>query len=211
MIIMIVLATLSWCQTFYCYDASLQKPPLLPCISINKQCQLGNNILLIIIQSLGPVIIMTVFSLLTLRNVQNSGSIVMPSALSSTRSTPIRAKDRQLITMLLFQTALFAVCTVLVPFYNFYMYLTFHTIKSIYRLTIENFILQLCIFFTVTPYATAFYLYAISGEIFRRELRKYFVELCRKIGIQMRLPVENTTIRLVAQAIRRIPRTIDHY
>ncbi|CAF1208800.1 unnamed protein product [Didymodactylos carnosus] len=204
-VLMIILAIPTWCQTFYCFDANL-KPPT-PCFTMNDQCKLVNNILLIIIQSFGPVIIMIVFSLLTLQNVRNVGSLVVPTVSSSASSSRIRTKDRQLITMLLFQITLFAASTVLIPLYNFYTYSTQNAIKSVYRLTVENFIFQLFVFLALTPYATTFYLYTMSGRIFRDELRKVFIKLCGKIGLQVAQSVESTATHLVTQSTRHVQPT----
>jgi hypothetical protein len=156
-----------------------------------------------VVSSLFPSFLMLVFGLLTLRNVRQRRHLVRRAR----ENTAIRRTDTQLLRMLTAQVLVIIIATL--PFCVFQLYSAFTSsfTKSTLRIAQENLAVQMTAMVTYFAYTSSFYLYTLTGTIFRKQVRKIFGR-CR-YRHQNRVHIMNGGQHpiLVLQTIRQINTT----
>ncbi|CAF1223291.1 unnamed protein product [Adineta steineri] len=141
--------------------------------------RLFNDIQIFIQYSLLPPILMTLFGLLTIRNIHltrrhsnNQGNI------------RVRQRDIQLSKMLLLQVIITVICSLPLIISNLEVTTTLTIMKSPLRLAIENFLSQIARHLAYLNCSISFYLYTLTGSKFRLESRQiinqFSMFLCRR-------------------------------
>jgi growth hormone secretagogue receptor len=123
-----------------------------------------------VVSSLFPSFLMLVFGLLTLKNVRQRRQLVRRAG----ENRAIRRTDTQLLHMLAAQVLVIIIATL--PFCVFQLYSAFTSsfTKSTLRIAQENLAIQITSIVTYFAYTSSFYLYTLSGSIFRKEVLKSF-------------------------------------
>ncbi|CAF1581761.1 unnamed protein product [Adineta ricciae] len=179
----IILGCFIFAETIYCFNNG-NFNSVASCYTISVQCQVIDGLLLMIFYTTIPIVLMITFDFLTLKNIRQSRRQVrsvkteqildtsMIQNVSSKANTKIRKKDLQIITMLLVQVGTIIIFSSPMGFYKFYASLTAHTEKSLQHKEIENFVAQFVILITYINNSMMFFIYTLTGHIFRQELFK---------------------------------------
>ncbi|CAF1133505.1 unnamed protein product [Adineta steineri] len=125
--------------------------------------------------SLCPCFLMSLFGSLTLRNIRRHRQIVPTVA---GRNQLARRTDNQLLRMLIAQVTVIIVATLPNSIYQLYIAFTSNVLKDTLRVAQDNLAGR-----TVGPimnfaHTSSFYLYTLTGTIFRKELRKIIQRCC---------------------------------
>jgi hypothetical protein len=139
-------------------------------------CSMVFSIYLSIDSGILPILLMLVFGLLTINNVHQSrrriNEIAVINADGSVHAGRMSRKDTQLHKMLANQIILFIILDIPNPFYFIYRAFTVNTVKSAFRVTAESFANNLTYDFIYLGFALTFPNYALSSEMYRRELQQ---------------------------------------
>ncbi|CAF1104426.1 unnamed protein product [Didymodactylos carnosus] len=114
-----------------------------------------------------PPFVMTIFSILIVRNVLKSRYQVDPTT-ATIRN--LRRRDQQLIVMLVFQVVSIVITTLPHSIQKLYSTYTINSPKTSLTLAQNNFVLQLVRSISYINHASSFYVFTLSGQIFRYEL-----------------------------------------
>jgi hypothetical protein len=122
-----------------------------------------------------PSLLMLLFGFLTLNNIRQ-GRQVVSEVLRINKNT--RRTDIQLRRMLAAQVLVIVISTL--PFFVYGLYAVFTTnlAKNALRLTIENLTLEISSVLTYFAHSSSFYLYTLTGTLFRREFLKIIRRCC---------------------------------
>jgi hypothetical protein len=140
------------------------------------------NILFLMLACVLPIILMSIFGILTIRNVRKLHNRVAPQA-NDARNERLRSSDRQLIRMLLFQVLITTLIST--PYCCVVMYSTFALTVFKYQLST----LGLAIFLFTAALTRAlylfnsvagFYIYTLNGPKFRTEMKR-----CSRHGLKL--------------------------
>jgi hypothetical protein len=123
-----------------------------------------------VMSSLFPSFLMLLFGLLTLKNVRQHRQLVRRAA----ETTAIRRTDTQLLRMLAAQVLVIIIATLPFSVIQLYSALTSSFTKSTLRIAQENLGSQIIAIFTYFAHTSSFYLYTLTGTIFRKEVVKIF-------------------------------------
>ncbi|CAF1302344.1 unnamed protein product [Didymodactylos carnosus] len=147
---------------------------VLNCGPPSPTCQQYNSFNVLINLSLLPPLLMLIFGLLTVRNVRSIARRIVPSTTTTTIGVPSRMKnkDRQLTVMLIVQVAFITIISLPFSVDRIYAVLTISLVKSNERQDIENFLYTLLNLVQFINSATSFYLFTLTGTIFRQELKR---------------------------------------
>ncbi|CAF3627218.1 unnamed protein product [Rotaria sp. Silwood1] len=153
------------------------------------------GIYVFVIVAVAPPVLMTIFSITTLRNIRLAHRVVHPTL------TPngMRQRDYQLTRMLIAEVVVYILSTLPFPVNALYNIVTMSVAKSADRQTIEAFISFITSTFLIyiNPSST-FYIYLATSKTFRSELKATFNNIAYRVfGIPQRpqLPTElNRTI-----------------
>lgn len=158
------------------------------CYSMGEICSLVTDIEFLLLYSMLPTALMTIFACLTLRNVKQLG--IRAVHINNNRIVPNgsqhfhqgRRQKNQLVPMLLTQIALFVLFTVPVAVSKFFTSLTnlLHNNKSNEQLAYEAFSYNVTVLVTYLNCSVSFYVYTLTGRLFRDELKKVINKLVEK-------------------------------
>jgi hypothetical protein len=123
-----------------------------------------------VVSSLFPSILMIFFGLLTLKNVRQRRQLVRRAA----ENPAIRRTDAQLLRMLTAQVLVIIISTLPFCVMQLYSALTSSFTKSTLRIAQEDLAGLTISVVTYFAHTTSFYLYTLSGTIFRKEVLKSF-------------------------------------
>ncbi|CAF1560715.1 unnamed protein product, partial [Didymodactylos carnosus] len=160
-----------------------------------------------------PLLLMSVFSLLTFRNLMLTRRRVRPVTDGGKRNAPqikVKQRDRQLISMLLAEVLVYILSTSLYPLYLFYTTITMNQSKNALRVSIETFLSFLSS--TPTLYfnnASSFYIFLLTSRTFRQEMKHLLINYCLKYCFKDKFP-NYLTARGRTVGDQTIARTIDH-
>ncbi|CAF1252485.1 unnamed protein product [Didymodactylos carnosus] len=192
-----IFSMLIYAEVFYCFEANLSTPPLpLPCYSKNYSCQLYNDLTFAIIFVLIPCLLMFIFGYLTILNVRKLNRAVgitfsTHSNNNNKDTKHIKKSDRQLIEMLLAQVLLLTTLALPTAIQRLYSTLSVNTVRSQLTLAIENFIFQLLLLLTFVSTSMPFYLYLLTGTLFRRTLIGLFYKVVLDHTVRDEISVTN--------------------
>jgi hypothetical protein len=125
-------------------------------------CQLANNIILLIFNSGIPPILMVVFSILTIRNVNYRKHVI------TNRNYPRR--DVELVRILLIQVSIVVLFAVPAAVQKIYASSTGSMVKSSLVTAIDNLANQISIEISYISNSTTFYIYSITSKKYRSEV-----------------------------------------
>jgi hypothetical protein len=132
------------------------------CTLQNNTCQLLNTILLLICNSGLPPILMVVFSILTIRNVNYRNHITI--------NRTHRRRDVQLTRILFIQVSIVVLFAIPVTIHQMYTLSTSSMVKSALTTAIENLVNQITIEILYISNSTMFYVYSITSKRYRKEV-----------------------------------------
>ena len=168
---------LIWFRTDYVGSTPL-------CNIFDQAYDISFSVFYIIFTCLLPPIFMIIFGLKTIFNVRKSRTQVAPQN-NDVRNERIRSKDRQMISMLLFQVVITIICTT--PFTAINLYSTINdnietSELSPSAIAVYNFSSNMCRILNYFSPVVGFYIYTLTSRTFRTEtkhvLRKYLVMTC---------------------------------
>ncbi|CAF1592573.1 unnamed protein product [Rotaria magnacalcarata] len=193
-IVVSICVTLVEAQNFYCFDANLTNTPL-KCYTKTVWCSVLNDLSLALITILCPLILMILFSTMTILNIRSSRSRLQPmqntadgptghSTMIGNNATVVEQKkmDRRLSIMLFVQ--IFLICLLSLPLASIKLYTTMtrSLTKSALQITIENFAFNVFLLVFYLSCGMPFYIYLLSGgRLFRKAIYSFVNTLRHKI------------------------------
>lgn len=176
-----ILSIIFYGQVFYCYDANIKATPLR-CYGRTIECQLLTDIIYASITVLSPILVMSIFGIMTISNIRGTYSVSVVRTKVYRDSNEIRKTlvmtigqrerwkriDRYLRHVLFIQIILLTIFTLPQVIDKFYMTLTSNQEKSLLHLTIDKFIYNFVLLLTYVASGMPFYIYTLcGGSIFR--------------------------------------------
>ncbi|CAF1148222.1 unnamed protein product [Rotaria sordida] len=125
--------------------------------------------------SLFPSCLMILFGCFTMNNIRKRRQIV---SVSNENNRIIRRTDNQLLRMLVAQALVIIITTLPQTIYQIYASFTMNLVKDTLRIAQENLANKTSGGMTYFCHSTSFYLFTLSGSIFRRELYKFISQCC---------------------------------
>ncbi|CAF1092619.1 unnamed protein product [Didymodactylos carnosus] len=181
--ITVIIVSIIYGEMFYCFETSVLS---FNCLPKANACMLFNDFNLLITYSLLPPILMLSVGILTIKNIRLIRRISPTSKATSTR---IKIKDRQLMVMLSVQVTCIALLSLPISVQKIYSDLTLTWVKSVERQQIENFLSTLVVLISLMNSSTSFYIYTLTGKVFRKELKRIVFYCLRKP-----IPLTETTV-----------------
>jgi hypothetical protein len=156
-----------------------------------------------VLSSLFPSLLMLLFGFLTLKNVRQHRQIVQ----RVDQNIASRRTDSQLLRMLTAQVLVIIIATLPFSINQLYSSFTSSFTKSTLKIAQDNLAGQTTAIVTYFAYSSSFYLYTLSGTIFRKEVGKIFGQ-CRP-GYQNRVHIMGGSQHQISvlQTIRPITTT----
>ncbi|CAF3657382.1 unnamed protein product [Rotaria sp. Silwood1] len=182
MIFAIIGGSLIFAETFYCYVPNLRNSPLT-CYGQDMACRLYNEIASALAFLFIPSTIMLIFGYATVLNVRKLLSSIAPTASTHGTTMTMKKTDRQLIQMLIVQIILLTIFNIPLAIQRLYLTLTLNVSKSLLMSTIENLCFQLFYLLSFMSFGMPFYIYTLTGTVFRDE----FMKLVRLVYRKMRI------------------------
>lgn len=124
-----------------------------------------------VIYSLCPCLLMFLFGLLTLHNIRQYRPIELTHRIT-------RRTDAQLLRMLTAQVFIIVITTLPLCINQLYMSFTSNIIKDTLRIAQENLVTRIVGSITYFAHSTSFYLYTLTGTVFRKEFLKIIKRCC---------------------------------
>ncbi|UJR13116.1 hypothetical protein I4U23_000140 [Adineta vaga] len=148
---------LIWIQMFFCFNGNSDGSI---CSPISQFCNTFNNYSLLVFYSLLPPLCMFFFGWMTIRNIRHRPM-----------NRTVNVKDRQLTLMLIVQVFLFQILSLPISIQRIYAHMAMGESKSLQRMQIEYFILAVVNYTAFTNTITSFYMFTLTGSLFRKELK----------------------------------------
>ncbi|CAF1354921.1 unnamed protein product [Adineta ricciae] len=119
--------------------------------------------------SFTPPVMMTIVGLGTFYNVHQSHTRVNPTDTNARKVDQLKKRDRQLIKMLLVQVTFTISLTLPLAIQKLYSTFTQNFVKSTYQQAVETLVTQVVRLLAFTNNSISFYLFTLSGSLYRRE------------------------------------------
>jgi hypothetical protein len=129
--------------------------------------------------SICPSLLMFIFGILTLYNLRQQRRV---SHRVVKINLNIRRSDTQLLRMLIGQVVVIMISTFPFTIYQLYVSFTLNSSKNTFELALENLFSDIARVMTYFAHSTSFYLYTLTGTIFRKELFKIVEKYIRRNG-----------------------------
>ncbi|CAF1282358.1 unnamed protein product [Adineta ricciae] len=127
--------------------------------------------------SLLPAMLMLLFGFLTLNNLRQHRQVI-PRTIQGNQI--VRRTDQQLLRMLIAQVLVINVSTLPYSIEQLYSAFTTNLSKSTLRIAQETFVSRTLGAMTAFAHTTSFYLFTLTGTVFRKELRKIIRSCCSR-------------------------------
>ncbi|CAF3626360.1 unnamed protein product [Rotaria socialis] len=174
-----IISLLVWVESIYCFDANLVGTPQ-KCYAKSDACRIFNDLTQSIITTIIPSTVMLIIGLFTIRNIQQVQRVGPSSIDTSTGNTRRNRKDEKSLTLMLFaQIMLLTIFTLPQAGQKFYLTYSFYKPKTSSQRALESLIFNFVLLLTYAPNCIAFYLFTLTGTLFRATLFKLL-----KDGIQ---------------------------
>jgi len=192
MIIIILISILIYLPIFYCYQANLVNAPL-KCYTKTIKCRIFTDQIYMFLTVLIPLILMILFSFLTMSNVRKIHHRVQVPLLSRFNQTIItnehrkrlKSIDRHLFIMLIVQISFLTLFTIPQAIEMIYLTMTRNKFKSSLQITIENSIFTFSLLLTYLASGMPFYIYTLSGgRVFRQAIFTLLRRIIRQVTCQ---------------------------
>jgi hypothetical protein len=140
----------------------------------------------LMVRGIVATLLMLIFGLLTVKNLQNSRRIAPAANTTITRVAipnqprQFTQKDRQFILMLYIDLIIYVLCSILRPIYLIYIEATQYQTEDAERQSIELFINSLTLFITFIPTCLGFYTNFIVSKTFRQNVKNFLqaIRIC---------------------------------
>jgi hypothetical protein len=184
-LIVIILSILFYLHMLYCYKANLLNTPL-KCYGKTSSCRLLTDITYGCFTVFLPLILMTIFGVMTITNIRQTRSCMVPQRLwaknhlssktlifLSRQRQRWKKLDRHLRRMLFIQILLLIVLTVPQAIHKIYFTMTSYEIKSPLEYEYDRLLYSFELLLSYLESALPFYIYTLTGgKIFREALKK---------------------------------------
>jgi hypothetical protein len=177
--IIAIVVILIYFQMNFCFDGTVQAGNCYPSTSL---CNTFNDFNLLVTYSLFPPILMLILGLMTIRNVHKTQRI----------RRDVSAKDRQLTVMLIIQVICISILSMPISIQKIYAEMTLYYTKSAQQKIIENFFATFVVLLALMNTSTSFYLFTLTGKVFRKELKSLFISNRRQAIVE---PSAGTALR----------------
>ncbi|CAF1202727.1 unnamed protein product [Rotaria sordida] len=186
-IVVYVLSFLLWTQSLYCYNTGLPEAPL-KCYGMTSTCRIFNDVVYACSTVIVPSILMLIFGFLTIHNISRSLRVITPyinmvsniNSMNATKRRKPRPNNSSLTGMLLLQVILLTVLSLPQAIHQFYLTFSISIIKSPLRYAIENLIINFDFSLTYVGNSIPFYIYTLTGALFRQTLIRLFRSIYRQ-------------------------------
>ena len=189
----VVLSALSYVHMLACYEAKLHDQPLR-CYGKTIQCRLATDLIYALITIIIPLILMSLFGLLTISNVRhvrtrvrNAGNDSIPNQQPAHKESQSRKTDRHLLRMLLVQIIFLVILCLPQAIQKFHI--TFQPFGSGSALEdeIKTFLYNIEILLAFVASGMPFYIYTLTGgTIFRKALMDLIGAIKQKVKCHSR-------------------------
>ncbi|CAF0746150.1 unnamed protein product [Adineta steineri] len=126
----------------------------------------------LIVNGMIPPILLTIFGLLTMRNIHHSRSRISPSLVKN-NSNIIHRKNQQLIRMLSTEILICIMINFIHPSVLLYEQITQNKIQDYNHTIINQFLISISTFILHIPYCLSFYTNLIVSKTFRTEVKHF--------------------------------------
>ncbi len=93
-------------------------------------------------------------------------------------------KDRQLTAMLIIQVICISILSMPISIQKIYSEMTLHNTKSPKQVLIENVLATFVVLLALMNTSTSFYLFTLTGSVFRKELKSLFFSNRRQTDVE---------------------------
>ncbi|CAF0951306.1 unnamed protein product [Adineta steineri] len=152
-----------------------------------------------IVYAICPPVLMLVFGSLTLFNIHQRRKQILPN--TSEVSNRNREKtSRQMLIMLIVQCVFMTVCTTPLAIQRIYLNITSTQQKSLTQKTLDQLYSTIVIFLGFVGHSLTFYIFTLSGSVFRDEVKKLITKVpgCKRIFATMRIQATTNGIPLAS-------------
>jgi hypothetical protein len=161
------------------------------CNIFQYEYEIAFQVFFLILTCALPPILMAIFGTLTIFNVKKLGSQVAPHNRSNARNSRMRSKDRQLLLMLLIQILVTLFCTLPFSVANITSMIFQYLITlSEYDDAINTFYSNIARIVNYFNPVVGFYIYTLSSQTFRSEMRGVVKSLMTRLGLERFIPAE---------------------
>jgi hypothetical protein len=180
-ILTVILSSIFYIHMFFCYDANLTDSPL-QCYGKTQECRFATDMIYALITNAIPLVLMSVFGLMTISNVhhvhvrvQHATSLPISTS-SKLKDLKYRKIDHQLFRMLLVQVLLLVLLCIPQVIQKFH--LTFRPFRTVSKLddAIRTFLYNITLLLAFIASGIPFYIYTLAGGTI---FRKTFLDLIR--------------------------------
>ena len=174
--ILIILFILCYCHTLILYNIQIYGNSFnrsqYYCLPMRGTYRLLCDIQLLIQFSLLPPILMSIFVILTIRNIRLAHRRIVNSIVANQHAR-LRKRDLQMIQMLLVQVCITIICSLPLAVSQLLTTMTSTwSSKTLLRNAIENLLSQIGRNLAFFNSSVSFYLYTLTGSQFRRDIRR---------------------------------------
>jgi len=172
--IVVVIIPCVYVQTLYCYEINQFTKPS-PCYQQNSACGAMDIVNYFVFQSVGPPVFMLIFIIGTLMHIRKTRQL-KPETTGDNNNNNNNRKNNLVNTRLLFtQVAVYFLCSIPLFAMKIYALIPQSIVsRSDVRLSIESFLLNVSLWFSIVDKIFSFYIYTLSSKYFRHELVKLF-------------------------------------
>ena len=163
----VIIVYLVYFQMFFCFDGKFASTTS-NCYTVSALCELYNNFALFVTYSVLPCLLILIFGLLTIRNVRQSHLRIHPMQNNQNK----KKTPTQMTVMLLVQVICSIILSLPMSLQNIYTQMTESFDKSEQEQQLEDFLGTLFILISLMNSSLSFYIFTLTGQIFREELKQ---------------------------------------
>lgn len=180
-IIICILAILSYVQMLYCYEANITDAPL-KCYGKTQTCRLATDLIYVLITIVIPSFLMLIFGLMIMSNIRHIHNRVQAMAVTPiiipavTRASRLKKTDHHLVRMLLLQILLLIIFCIPQAIQKFYISIKPFGSISEREDALNNFAYNIEALLAFIASGMPFYLYTLSGGAVSRQASINFLK-----------------------------------
>ncbi|CAF0905971.1 unnamed protein product [Adineta steineri] len=160
-------------QMFYCFNGTYDSTSA-NCFTISAICQWYNSFALFFTYSFFPCLLMLIFGSLTICNVRRSQQRLTPTQNILLKMQNNKKKTpKQMAIMLFVQVICSIILSLPISIQNIYSQITINNEKSYDQQRIEEILDTLFVLVSLMNSSISFYIFTLTGQIFREELKKF--------------------------------------
>ncbi|UJR19065.1 hypothetical protein I4U23_022196 [Adineta vaga] len=163
----------------YCFEAN-QFNKSTPCFPQNSTCHIFELVVYFIFHGIGPPILMFFFGIGTIKHIyherHNVQILPIGKRLISEFARKKKKISRDVLRMITIQVILYIIFNMPLFLIKIYASIPLAIVRSSLRLSIENFIANICLMATCVDKVFSFYIYTLSSKYYRKELIQLFTQ-----------------------------------